>query len=243
MPDKEMYEYFQYRLEEGLQEKEVRRLSDEWLNEIVQCYLRGHYKQVQENLEKGKRFQRLLKKAVSDPISYVIGIFSGVLYAMVLLTGVTRQRMDFFQDAATLFKKAHVEAIAEYLYRHPNTQHKTLCAELKLNKGYLSQLLRDMERTGCVERYAAGRMSFYSLTLYGQEFIKKERFRKNISDSVSIVCGRQTSLEEKYTPLFPCSSLEKRQDRQKYHYENKNIYFLKNYTRINREEAGSVAKC
>ena len=243
MLDKKTYEYFQSRLKEGLQEKEVRQLSDEWLKRSVQSYLQGNYKQMQEDLDKGNRFQRMLKKAVKDPVSYVVGIFSGTVYAMELLTGFSRQRMGVFGETAVLFKKANVGDIAEYLYKNPNAQHKTISAELGLNKGYLSQLLRDMERTGCVERYAAGKMSFYSLTLYGQEFIKKERFRKNISDSVSIVCGRQTSLEEKYTPLFPCSSLEKRQDRQKYHYENKNIYFLKNYTRINREEAGSVAKC
>ena len=71
MMDKKMYEYFQRRLGEGLQVKEVQRLSDEWLNSSVQGYLQGHYKQVQEEVEKGKRFQRLLKKAVMDTVTII----------------------------------------------------------------------------------------------------------------------------------------------------------------------------
>ncbi len=242
MMDKKMYEYFQRRLGEGLQVKEVQRLSDEWLNSSVQGYLQGHYKQVQEEVEKGKRFQRLLKKAVMDPVSYVVGIFSGILYAMELLTSFTKQRTDFFKEAEALFEKANVERIANYLSKHPDSQHKVICTELGINKGYLSQLLREMERTGLVERYAAGKRSFYSLTLYGQKFVKKERSRKNVTNSFGMIC-LPNSLEEKYAPLYTIAPLEKRQERQKYTWEIRNIHSERSFRILNKEGGECVAKC
>lgn len=242
MLDKKTYEYFQSRLKEGLQEKEVRQLSDEWLKRSVKSYLQGNYKQMQEDLDKGNRFQRMLKKAVKDPVSYVVGIFSGTVYAMELLTGFSRQRMGVFGETAVLFKKANVGDIAEYLYKNPNAQHKTISAELGLNKGYLSQLLREMERTGCVERYAAGRMSFYSLTLYGQEFVKREKLRKSLTNPVRVMSTRTELLEEKYS-AFVVSPLERRQKRQKYEPEIKSIYLMKNASQISGEWGEMIAKC
>ena len=72
-----------------------------------------------------------------------------------------------------LYAKAGVKEVLEYIYKNPDSQHKTICEMTSVkNKSYLSQLLKQLETAGCVERYSGGKTSFFSLSIDGQAFVK-----------------------------------------------------------------------
>lgn len=174
MLDKDIYEKYLRKVnEDRLTEKGVENLTTDCMNLLIQYYIDKQYMEIQKELNSAKRFRQLFEKQVSNRLSYYIGGFSILISFFEVLTR-TKVRKDSFKNQMTaLYAKAGVKEVLEYIYKNPDSQHKTICEMTSVkNKSYLSQLLKQLETAGCVERYSGGKTSFFSLSIDGQAFVK-----------------------------------------------------------------------
>jgi len=174
MLDKKIYEkYLQKVNDNQLTEKGVENLTTDCMNLLIQYYIDKQYMEIQKELNSAKRFRQLFEKQVSNRLSYYIGGFSTLIIFFEVLTR-TKIRKDSFKNQMTaLYAKAGVKEVLEYIYKNPDSQHKTICEMTSVkNKSYLSQLLKQLETAGCVERYSGGKTSFFSFSIDGQAFVK-----------------------------------------------------------------------
>lgn len=174
MLDKKLYERY---LEEingnQLTEKEVENLTIDYMNLLIQDYIDKQYDKIQKELSSAKRFKQLFEKQISNRLSYHIGEFSMLIRLFEILIRTIARKESFRKQMIALYAKAGVKEVLEYIYYNPDSQHKTICERTAVkNKSYLSQLLKQLETAGCVERYSGGKTSFFSLSIDGQAFVK-----------------------------------------------------------------------
>lgn len=149
--------------------------QDELLHDMTRLYIRRDKKKLDLELSLFKRLQKLLSSSITDMVSYQIGILMGIYKVVNLLNNTLSHDEDFNLRMSALYKKSKVKEILEYLEKHPSAQHKVIAQEVGAKPNHLSQIMRELEDTGCVLRYAAGKRSFYELSLDGQAFIKRQR--------------------------------------------------------------------
>lgn len=181
MLDKKLYEKYSLEIKENrLNEKELENLSNDVMNMLLQDYHQKKYNEVEQVLKLAKRFSSLFCQCIISPLSYEVGWFAAVIAVFELLEKSGNRKESFQTRMTALYEKSGVKEILEYIYKNPDSQHKTICEKTSVkNKSYLSQLLRQLEDAGCVERYSTGKRSFFSLSLEGQAFVKeKHQYKK-----------------------------------------------------------------
>lgn len=181
MLDKNKYEYYKIKIENNeLDKGEVQRLSDTYINILIQYYTKRKQTELRKEIQSGKRFESLFTKYIKKDLAYYIGNFAVTIKIFELLMRINTRQETFHNEMTALYEKAGVSDILNYLYKHPDSQHKIICERTGRSKSYLSQLLKELEEIGCVERYATGKRSFFSLTTDGQAFVKeKQQVKRN----------------------------------------------------------------
>ncbi|RJW37300.1 hypothetical protein DXC92_22635 [Clostridiales bacterium TF09-2AC] len=149
--------------------------QDEFLHDMTRLYIRQDKKELELELNLFKRLQKLLSNSIVDFVSCQVGILIGIYKVINLLTNTLSHEKDFNIKMSALYKKSKVKEVLHYLEKHPSAQHKVIAQEAGVRPNYLSQIMRELEDTGCVLRYAVGKRSFYELSLDGQAFLKKQR--------------------------------------------------------------------
>lgn len=174
MLDKKLYEKIQSEIKESrLNEKELEHLVNDMTNLLLHSYYQKKYDEVEKQIKSAKRFTSLFHTCITSLLSYQIGCFSATVTVFELLIKYGIHRESFQTRMTALYEKSGVKEILEYIYKNPDSQHKVICEKTSVNnKSYLSQLLRQLEDAGCVERYSAGKRSFFSLSIEGQAFVK-----------------------------------------------------------------------
>lgn len=149
--------------------------QDEVLHDMTRLYIRQDKKELDLELNLFRRLQKLLSNSIVDFLSCQIGILIGIYKVINLLSNTLSHDKDFNIKMTALYKKSKVKEILNYLEKHPSAQHKVIAQEAEVKPNYLSQIMRELEDTGCVLRYAVGKRSFYELSLDGQAFLKRQR--------------------------------------------------------------------
>lgn len=183
--NKTMYDYLEVRMKnENLSNEDLQHFNDNVLNYLTDCFTKRKTSEVEKQLGILSRFQALLTPKIEDKKSYSIGILTGIQKTFQILLLTKHKNNNFDKAMKGLTKKANVNDVLEYLYNHPDSQHKTITGALGINKGYLTQILKELADVGCVERYATGSRSFFSLSLDGQAFVRqKDSYNKLIGRS------------------------------------------------------------
>lgn len=177
MLGKELYEKLSLLLDkEDVRDLEtfMKENNEELMYQTVRLYLNHHNEELHDELSKSKRFSKLLHKQIKDLISYYTGIFDGIFMVFGILAESMMTNNDFERKMTAVFKKNRVKEILYCINENPDVQHKVLAESVGIRPNYLSQLLRELEQIGCVLRYAAGKRSFYELSIDGREFVENQ---------------------------------------------------------------------
>lgn len=196
MLERERYFYLKEKISsDALSLDDIQELNSDFLNVMSEHYLDKKYSAMVDEITKGKRFESLLSKCTTDQFSLYIGMLKGIIGTFEALVFSTQKLAVFYNSMTALYEKANYNKVVNYLYDNPDIQHKVISENLNLNKGYLSQILKELETVGCVERYASGKRSFFSLSLNGQAFVKKQLHKKT---PVVENTGINSMIAEKY---------------------------------------------
>lgn len=161
----------------------VNELNDSLLDESISLFNAGMYEDLNKELDSSKRFKVLFEQSYSKTLDYYIGYFHAVTTAFNVLVNREIEDDTFEKEMNALSEKASVKKILFYLLDHSDSQHKVIAEKAGVTPSHLSQLMRELEDTGCVERYASGKRSFYSLSLRGQAFTKKIKEKAELSEN------------------------------------------------------------
>ena len=214
MLNKETYAILKKEIEKDtLNENDLKNLNEDLSRLLIHLYLEKKYSKIKTEISYGKRFRNLFMKVVRDKISYYIGSFSCILNLFELLINRTNKHLSFREHMISLYAKANVKNIAEFLLDHPDSQHRVIAQNIDIDKGYLSHILKELQEAGCVERYGTGKRSFFSLSVQGRDYVKKQKqlnrvmlYNYLIKDDLfnnKYTIPKNTSLEEtKYPNRF-----------------------------------------
>ena len=126
MLNKETYAILKKEIEKDtLNENDLKNLNADLSQLLIHLYLEKNYPKIKAEISHGKRFQNLFMKVVRDKISYYIGSFSCILNLFELLVNRTNKTLSFREQMLSLYTKANVKNIAEFLLDHPDSQHQT----------------------------------------------------------------------------------------------------------------------
>ena len=176
MMDEMKYVLLEERIQSNqLDEKDMQYISTNLRNVLIEYYVENEEHALRQEIQRAKIYQRLLKTNIKDYISYYIGSFSATLLLFDFLLDSKRRKEKTRKNISEARMMAGANKVLNYLYDHPDSQHKIICENTCITKSYLSQLLKELVSRGLVERYATGKRSFFALTLDGQTFIKEHR--------------------------------------------------------------------
>lgn len=179
--DKKTYEDYTRLVKEKNYEDFERRLDK--LNETliinyVQDYLSDNDSKIKSDLKNINKYKKLFSNTVTDWVSYRVGTFDAILFIFELLVYKKDKKDDFIKRIRALSTKKYMDKIFMFLYKNPDAQHKVISQNIGVKPNYLCELMRELEKSGCVERYMIGKRSFYSLSKPAKEFISQESLRK-----------------------------------------------------------------
>lgn len=181
----EKYEHLETLLSENSTDlpDTVNELSESLLDKSISLFASGMYKELNKELDSSKRFKVLFEQSYSKNLDYYIGYFHALTTVFSMLLDKEAEDDTFEKEMNALSEKASVKKILFYLLDHSDAQHKVIAEKAGMTPSHLSQLMRELEGTGCVERYASGKRSFYSLSLRGQAFTKKLKEKTELSEN------------------------------------------------------------
>ncbi|MBR5565685.1 MAG: hypothetical protein IKW08_05900 [Roseburia sp.] len=159
-------------------ERRLDKLNETLVISYVQDYLDHDDTRIKIDLKNSNRYKKLLAGMVSDQMSYRVGAFETIILIFELLFYKKNRKEDFVKRMKALNVKKNVNRIFMFLYANPDAQHKDISRSIGLKPNYLSELMRELEGAECVERYAIGKRSFYSLSKQAKEFIIEENNKK-----------------------------------------------------------------
>lgn len=186
MLNKKIYEKYVLKTKENtLATEDLEKLNGDLINIMIEFYVHKNYDEVRKEIKSAKYFISLFNKYIIHSLSYQIGCFSMIIKIFELLMKSSIRKDEFKNVMNALYAKSGVKEILEYIYKNPDSQHKTICEKTSVkNKSYLSQLLKQLENAGCVERYSTGKRSFFSLSVEGQTFIKDKQKSKELEEHI-----------------------------------------------------------
>lgn len=221
MLNKEIYTIIKNEIEKNeLNENKLKNLNEDLSRLLIHLYIQKKYSTIETELSSGKRFKKILMKIVRDKISYYIGMFTNTLALFDLLTNLSKNNLTFHERMVVLYTKANVKKVAEFLLMNPDSQHKVIAENTDIDKGYLSHILKELQEAGCVERYGTGKRSFFSLSVQGREYVKKQQHFNRLAAYSSLISddlfknkyastsSKNTGYEDtKYTEFIYCINL------------------------------------
>jgi len=171
----------------------LRKVNNELLYEAMRSYERKDGEKLKIILQSGTRYQRLFESSVTQSgrnvnvlLSYAMGEFTGILKVLERLTtfmfGKEKKRQTLSDLCAS---RRHVKQILLQIYDHSDIRHGELAEGLGIGPNYLSELIKLLEPTGSINRYAYGKSTYYELSLEGQRYVE-ENLKEPDEDSAQL---------------------------------------------------------
>lgn len=149
--------------------------------QTVDTFLGGFENKDLDRIEQMLNEQRRLRKVISREIrrypdeAVVVSCKYVQTYNLMNKMVQSEKRRRNIADTMALIEQTytHTRKVLIYLYRHTNVQHGVLVKALNIPKSSLSDLLKVLEKAGCVERIQNGKCSFFNLTVEGRKYVKE----------------------------------------------------------------------
>ena len=149
-------------------------LNETMIVNYVHDYLENNGDKIKTDLRNSTRFKTVFKAAIDNRLSYQIGSFNAILSIFEILAYKEYKKDSFIKRIKALSSKKNINKILLFLYKNPDSQHKIISEAVGLRKNYVSELLRELEDSECVDRYTLGKRSFYTLSKEANEFLMEE---------------------------------------------------------------------
>lgn len=154
----------------------------ELLAEQFDIYYQSFIEHNVELLEKTLYEQKYLRKAFSDELkksSAQVEVMAGQFVQTYNIFNKIYQNEIVKKDVSDDIKRiekssAYATTVLCYLYRHSNAQHKDIAEYCDIPPSTLSDLLKRFEEVDCVERWNAGKYSFFNLTDQTKNYIREQ---------------------------------------------------------------------
>lgn len=149
--------------------------------QTVDSFLVGFENKDLDRIEQMLKEQRKLRKVITgelrrhpDEAVLVSCKYVQTYNLMNKIVQIEKRRRNI-SDTMALIEQTytHTRKVLIYLYRHNNVQHGILVKSLNIPKSSLSDLLKVLEKAGCVERIHNGKCSFFNLTVEGRKYVKE----------------------------------------------------------------------
>lgn len=116
-----------------------------------------------------------IRKAAMEHIEsylYMMGFFNGVFNACKGFTGWQNEEAIFTVQMSKIIERKGMKEILRYLYQHDDVQNKKLCDVFSIAPNLLHKRLEPLITVNCVTRYSVGKYAFYSLSVFGKNYVK-----------------------------------------------------------------------
>lgn len=202
---KQYYDELKMYLGEEAKEKHANALLEQIDNELLyesfRCFERKEKEELNRYLLTGDRYHRLFSDIIAEKkgkpyfsLALLVGEFNGIMKMLeklvFFLTGKEENRQML---AGLCASRSYIKEILLLIYQNPDIRHKDLSDKTGISKTYLNELIKLLEPTGSVNRYAYGKCTYYELTLEGRRYVeehlkdkeedRKETFLYKNSDS------------------------------------------------------------
>lgn len=145
------------------------------ISEYLQSYLDKDYEGLSLQLTRQRKLRKSFTKILKEcrQVSVLAGQFVQTFNIFNKLLQNQNNRSSFSEEMQTILR-AHKRSkeVLLFLYHHPHAQHNEIVDNTNIPKSSLSDLLRVLEKVQCVMRVAAGKYSFFDLTVEGRTFVE-----------------------------------------------------------------------
>ena len=155
-------------------EERLMGLNKEYMYELMRLYQKGDKEQMYLMLRQGQKISKAFEYSAENSqrlLAYYMGLLGGITYEAGFLFRDMAEKREFPIVMKGLCAKAHYSNILKYLYRHPSARHKDIVEFEKIKPGFLTTIMKDLEKNGAVKKYCSGKAVFYELTIDGKEFV------------------------------------------------------------------------
>lgn len=159
-------------------ERRMNQLNDALIVTYVQDYLDDNQERIKQDLKNSNRYKKIFLNAVEDNFSYQVGVFNTILSIFELLLYKKSNKEIFTKKIKSLISKKNAYKVLLYLYKNPDSQHKIVSKGTGLKANYLSEILRELEDAECVDRYAVGKRSFFTLSNKAHNYMREEDVKR-----------------------------------------------------------------
>lgn len=156
-------------------------VNNELLYEVMRNYEQKKGESLKSYLEAGTRYRKLFDSFVEKNgqkgnilLSYAMGEFAGIIKVLeklvIFIFGKEKKREDLTGLCAS---RKYIKQILLQIYNNSDIRHGELAKELGIAPNYLNELIKLLEPTGSINKYAYGKSTYYELTLEGQRYVKE----------------------------------------------------------------------
>ena len=108
-----------------------------------------------------------------DAYLYAMGVFNGVYAACKKMTELKSEEQIFYIRMSKIVERKHMKDILKYVYRNERVRNGQICAALQIQSNLLSKALHPLLDVDCLIRFGTGKNTFYSLSLFGKNYVRK----------------------------------------------------------------------
>jgi len=202
---KKYYDELKGLLQENKEEKYIdpllKQLDEELLYETMRCFEKKDKQELKKYLGISDRYRKLLEEFISEKreksffsAALLIGEFNGIVKMLEKIFHFLSGKEESRQKLTRLCtSRNYIREILLFIYRNPDIRHKDLADKTGINPNYLNELVKLLEPTGSVNRYAYGRCTYYELTLEGRRYVE-EYLKDDESDDGGIYLNKDTDI-------------------------------------------------
>ena len=179
----------------------LKQIDDELLYETIRCFERKKKDELKQYLLIGDRYRNLFSDFIEEKkkkkyfsLALLIGEFNGIIKTLEKLLSFLFGKDENRQTLTGLCaSRNYIKEILLLIYRNPDIRHKDLSDKIGIRKTYLNELIKLLEPTGSINKYAYGKCTYYELMLEGRRYVeeylkdseadKRETFLNKNSDS------------------------------------------------------------
>lgn len=181
----------------------------ETVDSLLDAFVNKDMILVEQMLKDQRKLRKMITEELRGYSDEAVVVSSKYIQTYNLINKMVQneKRRNRIGDNMCMIEQSYSDTrkVLVYLYRHTHVQHKVLTRELDIPRSTLSDLLKVMEKAGCVEKISTGKFSFFSLTVEGRRYVKESVDgveREVIIDQQSFRDGVQRLVEGKGNQNF-----------------------------------------
>ena len=165
----------------------LEQYNKKFVMDILVNYETSQYDNMWENLKDTRKLRNYATKEAGKlgqeyATGYQMGYFVAAWNIFNRILSIQEEKSRLHKkmiDAIKGKQKAYI--ILNYLAEHHNARNADIARATKISKGYISDVINELNDSGIVEKWGSGKAVFYELTYQGREWAKSNYLINNKS--------------------------------------------------------------